>query len=322
MVTTISCCRFNDIKKIVEQSIIKVEAQLNSQDLCYFEAKKTLLAGLSFYDISIDPITISRREEDIQADGVSDFFLSLLIQGEIIIRQDDCSVTMNPGDLWINANGQPHVIEYTKPSRRLLLHIPRKIFYESMAGRSTRKITALALGKAGLASIVSSMLKALALEAGVLIEIDQYILKESLLKLIGTLVVSANKAEENCPKDTQTMLLQQVLSYLDKHYCDSDLTPGKVAEANGISMRYLHRIFQKFGVGVSEWIWERRLKAARMDLLDPAKINMRVSEIAFHRGFSSLAHFSRTFRNRFGISPSKLRAKASEEFIGANIHFL
>ena len=35
--------------------------------------------------------------------------------------------------------------------------------------------------------------------------------------------------------------------------------------------------------------------------------HMRVSEIAFRRGFNDPAHFSRAFKNRFDVSPSKLR---------------
>ena len=77
-------------------------------------------------------------------------------------------------------------------------------------------------------------------------------------------------------------------------------------------MRYLHSLFHQSGISVSRWLWERRLKAAREDLLDPNMNHMRISEIAFRRGFNDPAHFSRTFRNRFDVSPSGLRRIAAE----------
>ena len=91
---------------------------------------------------------------------------------------------------------------------------------------------------------------------------------------------------------------------------DSDLNPDKIASANGISTRYLHSLFKQSGTTVLRWVWERRLKAARSDLLDPSQATARISEIAFRRGFSDSAHFSRAFRNRFGISATQLRARA------------
>ncbi len=41
--------------------------------------------------------------------------------------------------------------------------------------------------------------------------------------------------------------------------------------------------------------------------------HMRVSEIAYRRGFNDPAHFSRAFKSRFDISPSKLRQVAQEQ---------
>ncbi|MEE8059373.1 MAG: hypothetical protein V3T17_16280, partial [Pseudomonadales bacterium] len=117
---------FDDIKDSVCRSIVLVDTQQNSSDISHFEVKQLPLAELQIYDISIAAITIHRREEDIQEDAVDDFFLSMLIDGEAIIQQDNHCFTMKPGDLAVNANGYPYSIQYTKPSRRLLLQIPKQ----------------------------------------------------------------------------------------------------------------------------------------------------------------------------------------------------
>jgi len=41
--------------------------------------------------------------------------------------------------------------------------------------------------------------------------------------------------------------------------------------------------------------------------------HMRVSEIAYRRGFNDPAHFSRAFKSRFDIPPSKLRQIAQKQ---------
>lgn len=304
---------FDDIKDSVRESIVLVDVQRNSEGITHFEVKQLPLAELQIYDVSIAAITIHRREEDIREDGIDGFFLSMLVEGEAVFEQDGICFTMKPGELAINAGGSPFSIQYTKPSRRLLLKIPKQVFFERILGRRERAITALHLGNGGLASIVINMFMSLNNEAEMLPETDQYTLSESFLELAGVVIRAAATVDKSRPKDSQAALMRRILAYMDKNHADCELTPEKVAEANGISMRYLHRVFQQSGMAVSKWIWERRLKASREDLLDPAKGQMRISEIAFSRGFNDPAHFSRSFRDRFGISPSKLRAKSAAE---------
>ncbi|MBK6401297.1 MAG: helix-turn-helix transcriptional regulator [Rhodocyclaceae bacterium] len=87
------------------------------------------------------------------------------------------------------------------------------------------------------------------------------------------------------------------------------MTPTRIAEANFISVRHLHGLFQQCGTTVSKWIWDRRLKAGREDLLDSAMSTLTICEIAYRRGFNDSAHFSRAFKERFGLSPGSLRVK-------------
>lgn len=303
---------FDSIKESVCQAILLVDAEQNS-DITHFEVKKLPLAELRVFDIAIEAITIHRREEDIRQDDNHDFYLSTLVEGEAIVSQGENQFTVNPGDLIIMSGGQAYSAEYTQPSRRLIVQIPNHIFFERILGRREREVNAQLLNNNGLVPIVTNLFKSLALQTEQLSETDQYTLAESFLELAGAVIRASVTVDKSRPKDSQAALIRRILTYMDQNYADCDLTPEKVAEANGISMRYLHRIFQQSGMAVSKWIWERRLKATREDLLDPAKEKMRISEIAFARGFNDPAHFSRSFRDRFGISPSKLRAKAAAQ---------
>ena len=141
---------------------------------------------------------------------------------------------------------------------------------------------------------------------------EQFTLTQSLLELTGALTRAIIKPDDVKTEPRHTDLLNRIFSYIEEHYMDSDLTPEKIAKGNGISTRYLHSLFRESGTTVLKWVWERRLKAARKDLLDPAQARSRISEIAFHRGFNDSAHFSRSFRNRFGISPTQLRMRATK----------
>jgi AraC-like DNA-binding protein len=102
-------------------------------------------------------------------------------------------------------------------------------------------------------------------------------------------------------------LMERVHSFIESHLGDPELTPAAVAAAHHISLRYLHKLFEPEPHGVAGLIRQRRLERCRHDLLDPAQADRPVAGIAAHWGFSSAAHFSRVFREAYGLPPAEFR---------------
>jgi AraC-like DNA-binding protein len=95
--------------------------------------------------------------------------------------------------------------------------------------------------------------------------------------------------------------LRSVQQWIETHIAEPDLSLDKVASANGMSLRYLHVLFEACEMSASEWIWNRRLQLAYDGL---ARGDGRtITSIAFDHGFNSSAHFSTMFRRKYGISP-------------------
>src|SRR5688572_43904 len=79
--------------------------------------------------------------------------------------------------------------------------------------------------------------------------------------------------------------------------------PSDLAASCQISLRTLERHFQKnYGVTVSVWLRELRLGKAYQGLLS----GKSVKEVAYEQGYKQVSHFSREFKNHFGVSPSFL----------------
>ena len=57
----------------------------------------------------------------------------------------------------------------------------------------------------------------------------------------------------------------------------------------------------------------QRLGFAYGLLTDPRQIDKPVSSIAYEAGFSDLSYFNRTFRKKFGTTPSDLRGRTRDE---------
>jgi AraC-like DNA-binding protein len=92
--------------------------------------------------------------------------------------------------------------------------------------------------------------------------------------------------------------------------CEPDLAISTIARKQGVTPRYLQRLFGAEGVSFSEFLRDRRLDLALAQLGDPARTGDSISSIAFDCGFSDLSHFNRSFRKRFGQAPSDVRAAA------------
>jgi len=104
--------------------------------------------------------------------------------------------------------------------------------------------------------------------------------------------------------DTQ---LWRVKTYIEDRLADRDLSPGQIAAAHHMSLRYLYRIFETEQTSVGSWIRARRLDRCRRELTDPALLGRSVSAIGARWGFVDATHFGRAFKTQYGMSPSEFR---------------
>ena len=105
----------------------------------------------------------------------------------------------------------------------------------------------------------------------------------------------------------RTRTLERAKEYIEQNLGDMDLTPDRVALAQNVSTRTLHRLFEADGHTISGWIRLRRLEHCRMDLTDRASGELSISRIGARWGLYDAAHFSRLFKSSYGVSPRAYR---------------
>jgi AraC-like DNA-binding protein len=101
-----------------------------------------------------------------------------------------------------------------------------------------------------------------------------------------------------------------VLDGIAKDYLTPGITPDAVARGAGISERYLRQLLEEIGTTFTDLVLEQRLEHARRALIDPARREMRITDIAYDAGFSDLSYFNRAFRRRYNAAPRDVRAGA------------
>jgi AraC-like DNA-binding protein len=84
-----------------------------------------------------------------------------------------------------------------------------------------------------------------------------------------------------------------------------------VADALGVSIRYLQVLFRAEGTSPSRSIQEQRLERAARFLTDPRHAGRTITDIAFGLGFKDASHFTRAFKNHYGTGPRAYRDRQS-----------
>jgi acetamidase/formamidase/AraC-like DNA-binding protein len=160
----------------------------------------------------------------------------------------------------------------------------------------------------GFADVFSHTLDATARALENLSDVEWSTIAQSLVDLLLTMAHRLSTPTS----DASGATLHRICQTIERRLDDPDLAPGRVAHAEGISERYLQKLFEGAGDNFTHYVRERRLQRAWADLSNPAEGHRSISEIAYRCGFVDSAHFSRTFRQRFSMSPREFRQQEAE----------
>ena len=134
-------------------------------------------------------------------------------------------------------------------------------------------------------------------------EPDKSLLELKFRELILTIADNPKNEEAlsyfcSLMNEPQSVSLQRVM---DDNFC-FNLKLEQYALLSNRSLSAFKRDFQKqFNNTPGKWLLEKRLQHARFLLINR---NKTVSDAAFESGFENPSHFSRSFKEHFGISPA------------------
>ena len=102
----------------------------------------------------------------------------------------------------------------------------------------------------------------------------------------------------------------EILRNISQQFSDPNLSAAVIARRFGITARYVHRLLEETGRNFNQHLLDKRLEQAAALLRNPKWHGRRISDIARETGFVEQTHFNRTFRQKFGQTPSDARADA------------
>jgi AraC family transcriptional regulator, positive regulator of tynA and feaB len=210
------------------------------------------------------------------------------------------------GDMFIADSSRSYELAFVEPVEGLVLSPPWSRFrahadkLEELAGHRINVAN-------GPGAVLSSFIRSAWDE---LVDCDPQTWPQSATDVIWDLFESVLQGQGmREPVTGQPALLRRNARVLvDDNFRDCAFKSSAIAEALGVSPRYLQMVFAEVGTTPSRFLVARRLEAAAARLRHLER-PLRVTDIALECGFNDLSYFSRAFRRRFGTSARAYRLR-------------
>ncbi len=112
-------------------------------------------------------------------------------------------------------------------------------------------------------------------------------------------------------------LKSEITQYVEQHFTDPEICRTQVADLFGISIYSFSRLFKEAtGCGFKEYLITKKMELAREKILTT---DQNLNQIAEEVGFLNAEHFSKMFKNYFGVAPSHYRIQQQNSLSGSGI---
>ncbi|HEY8897633.1 MAG TPA: helix-turn-helix domain-containing protein [Niastella sp.] len=263
-----------------------------------------------FYQPNI--FLFSNTKKDHAAEEfVREHVLAHIVAGELRFSEADKETIGKAGETFLfrrnllvkcekrpATDGNPYVIIYFVLGKEFLERYAIKNNLQRLNATSEHKKVLHLQPKPPLAGLLHSIYPYIGSSTPLSENMKRHKLEEAILALL-----EQDKHMSNWLFDFEQQGKIDLQDFMQRNYM-FNVPMAKYAELTGRSLSTFQRDFHRvFGTNAASWLLKRRLKAAYEAITLQNKMPV---DFYLDLGFEDLSHFSRTFRNEFGCTPSQL----------------
>ncbi|HTC44134.1 MAG TPA: helix-turn-helix domain-containing protein [Steroidobacteraceae bacterium] len=264
------------------------------------------IGDLRFVEFNSEPAVVRRSREHIARSNEDNYLIRFQLGSESVCSQGGADVLLKPGDFALCDSERPYQLAFAHPVSILTLRVSKNLL-QRYVGSPENLVSVPVSGSRGAGHLASRVIREIWESADEpLVPAVTPRVANVVLELIASAYVGVARAnvDRSCLSSAQRL---RILDFIEQSLGDPDLSPAMVAQALKISTRHVHRVFALDGNTVARYILRRRLEKCRTALLDPLLAGLSLTHISSEYGFRSLPHFSRLFREEFGVAPREYR---------------
>lgn len=275
------------------------------------ELLDTTLNRLHMARIGSSGVDVQRQRHHIGHNDQAHYLVKFQLTGTGLVEQRGHRALLNPGDFVLCSSIEPYRLRFDAQYQQAVIAIPQPLMLEMY--RSVDDILGVRMGyESATNSLLSQFVSSVMSRVD---QLDPHIiarLEANILDLLVTSLHGSNPSTMQTPNIGRSSSghLASVKRLIALNLTNSGLTTDFIAEAEGISKRYLHLLFKSEETSLSRYIQRQRLEACRSALTDPSSNQLSTTDIALQWGFSDVSHFCRCFKAAYGVTPRQYKLKA------------
>jgi len=299
--------RFDQWREACREHVYALTPQRDTRTPFQGTIARRQLGPLDVTDIQCEGHLVQRLNQDIGERPSDTYYIYLQRRGRAWFEQQGRRCVVEPGDILI---ADPNIAFSTGTNGTFdfrLWRIDRASLQGSL-GTHTGDLPMRRIGREQAArQLITNWLDALLRQHAALSPQSLELACATLCALVAHACEAAAGPREPARQARRRALLQRVMHEMELRSSDMSLTPERVANTFGISLRALHQLFELSPHSFHEFLTLIRLAHARALLTDPSSRHVGTAEIGFAAGFRETSTFYRRFKQQYGAPPGTLR---------------
>jgi AraC-like DNA-binding protein len=252
----------------------------------------------------------AQRTPELMSDGNDDIVLHIHESGRRAVTQLGREATVEAGSGVLTSNGDASTIVLPEPARFVCVGLPRSAMRAAVPGLEDALVRPLP-PDTGVLRLLLRYLDVLDDEDALRTPELQHAVVAHIQDLCALAIGAARDAADLATgRGLRAARLRAIRADILRNLHDGNLSAADLAMREGISPRYVHKLFEGEGTTLSKYILGLRLQCVYGMLSDPRHADLTIGAIAYKVGFGDLSTFNREFRRRYGATPKEVRGAA------------
>jgi AraC family transcriptional activator of tynA and feaB len=279
----------------------RVEPQSASFELA---SARYRLGPVQFVVVDGGPCLLEREADPSR----SMIFIAIPLEGICLYREGGSEAQLTPGSICLCRARRAAQVEWPGRFRTAVIAVCENRLSEICPQWARLAVMPLARSDGALAIFIDTV-KSLLSHTPAFSSPAADHLADPLLGLLGAALNELANEEGTAESRLEAYHKSKIHQFIRAELSNPELDIPLIAQAVGLSARYVHRLFADEPLHLMQYVWAQRLDNCYRELTQGGSERRPISNIAFAWGFNDPAHFSRAFRKRFGQSPSDVRQK-------------